>query len=209
MSKKVKIQYVTNSPVHFGNLKYSVPQGTIINYIQEQDNAWIYISDQKITDLKDFKIALKHNLISELKGNVVEPQKKQQKKKIQRLPVVKSDQDQMGQTIDISETKNLYDKKYNTKEEKKEEVGQTIRGLKVIRDDSAQIIEQKGIKMQVKTASDSSDKQMLQMINGKGLKKVSLKKDKKASEQKAKKIAQKRKKQSLENQKNMKKGKSK
>ena len=209
MSKKVKIQYVTNSPVHFGNLKYSVPQGTIINYIQEQDNACIYISDQKITDLKDFKIALKYNLISELKGKVVEPQKKQQKKKIQRLPVVKSDQDQMGQTIDISDSKNLYDKKYNTKEEKKEEVGQTIRGLKVIRDDSTQMIEQKGIKMQVKTASDSSDKQMLQKINGKGLKTVSLKKDKKASEQKAKKIAQKRKKQSLENQKNMKKGKSK
>lgn len=209
MSKRVKTQYKTNSPVHFGNLKYSVPQGTIINYIQEQDGAWIYISDQKITDLKDFKIALKFGLLDIYEGDKVQKtqQKKPQKKKIQRLPVIKSDQDQMGQTIDISDTKNLYDKKYNSKEQKKEEQEvQNIRGLKVIRDNSSQIVEQTGIKMQVKTISDNN-KQMLEQVNGKNLKKISMKK--KDAEQKAKKIAQKRKKQSIQNQKNMKKGKKK
>lgn len=209
-SNIVRIEYRAKSPVHFGNLKYSIPKGTIIKYVQKKDNTWIQISDEKIYQLKDFKIALKVGLFQEIdscnkKNRVnVEVQEKKQKK-IQRLPVVKSDMDEMTQVIDISDTKNLYDKKYNSsKETKTETEGQNIRGMKIIRDTTSQLVEQNGIKMSVKTVGDNN-KQMLQQVNGKNLKKIAIKKDKKGLEQKAKKTAQSRKKQSLQNQKKMKK----
>lgn len=213
MSSKIvrNIEYVAKSQIHFGNLKYSIPKGAVVKYVQSEDKSWIQISDEKIDQLKDFKIALKVGLFQKLgstdkkQNNVVLEVQEKKQKKIQRLPVVKSDMDEMEEVIDISHTKNLYDKKYNSSKEKQEEVeGQNIRGLKVIRDTTSQLVEQNGIKMSVKTVGDSN-KQMLQQVNGKNLKKIAIKKDKKGLEQKAQKIAQKRKKQSLQNQKKMKK----
>lgn len=207
-SKKVRnIEYRAKSPVHFGNLKYSIPKGAIIKYFQDGDSTWLQISGEKIVQLRDFKIALKVGLFQEIESckknkneNEVELIEKKQKK-IQRLPVVKSDMDEMEEVIDISETKNLYDKKYkNSSSDTKEvEEGQKIRGLKVIRDTTSQLVEQNGIKMSVKTVGENNT-QMLQQVNGKNLKKIAIKKDKKGLEQKAKKIAQSRKKQSLQNQ---------
>ena len=147
----MKKTYVVDRIVHLGTLKRTLNPGVLITYVEDKGETYLELHGDKITDLHDFKICVKANFFRELQANekadsIKEKVPKAKDKKIaeEKMKVVKSDEDQMRKTIDISATKNTLNdearkKKADSDKLKviRERSTTQVRGMDVIKEDSS------------------------------------------------------------------------
>lgn len=197
MSKK---KYITQKTIHFGSLRKTLPKGALIIY--DNIKQTIQICGQIISNLLDFNICLTKGYVklADQKSEQKKVEIKKQEKK-QSMPIYKSCEDE-----------HLQIKKIQEQVKKEEQSGQMIRGMRVIKNQSEQIVESDGIKIKVESVKETTNDDIKQEINKQAkvigkVSEISNKKqtnNKKNAEANAKKRAARRKKQSEQNQKKMK-----
>lgn len=222
----IKKYYVSVKTVHLGGLKRTVQKGTSIIHIKtDSGREYIEIDGEKIDNLNDFNICVRHKFFEETDQKTAEQSDKESKevkqvvteqKEEKKFPVYKSDEDLMPSDIDISYTKNEYMKKEKEEATKKNDIDEDkvvgeVRGMKILKESNQPISNKDEISMKVSVSKSADSADISKEINGetKEVAKISseVKEEKTTSKRKpnaeASKRAAARKKESEQNQKKL------
>ena len=142
MNKKT---YVFTKQVHFGGLKFSINKGSKFDLIENKNERYVIINEEKITSLREFDLCIKSGFAipyEEGKTEIDDTIKTMPRKteNTRKMRVERSDEDEMPESIDISHTKNENVKKRkeetikaNRSKVANEKEIKTIRGMKVLK----------------------------------------------------------------------------
>ena len=161
-------KYILTAKVHFGALKTSFSQGTIV--IVDKEARTFKINDEQYDGLTDINLCLKSNyLIPYSDGDAIVKSKERISPKVQerlekgKMEIVKSNMDAMEKQITIKSPKKATQSEESTGRDIpiiKEDASKQSRGLQVVNNDA------KRVAMAIRSAD--TDAEVLAQINGEG-----------------------------------------